>query len=71
MTFIENDGRITANGTIGIGCLGAVVPDTPIYPHVMQNARDEMIERRILRIEMALRRAGIEVENIDLPKVRP
>lgn len=28
------------------------------------------IERRILRIEMALRRAGIEVENVEMPHDR-
>lgn len=53
----------------GIGRLGALVRE----PFVRQgglpsahSAQIDMIERRILRIEKALRLTGIEVEQIDL-----
>lgn len=51
----------------GAGLLGAAV----YGPHAADLIKEErllMIERRILRIEMALRQAGIEVERLDLPK---
>ena len=58
---------------MGIGRLGA----TALTARVMQNgtmemqiAQIDMIERRILRIEMAMRRAGIEVESIRLDDIR-
>lgn len=50
--------------TYTVGLLGAICHT----PDVAQRARMEMAERRILRIEMALRRAGIDVEHLDLPK---
>lgn len=46
-----------------VGLLGAV---TNTLGHA-QDVRLIEIERRILRIEMALRRAGIEVEAVDFP----
>lgn len=52
---------------LGVGLLGATSPlDGGI--ELAKGAQINMIERRILRIEMALRRAGIEVEAIELPK---
>jgi hypothetical protein len=58
---------------MGVGRLGA----TALTARVMQNGTTEMqiaqinmIERRILRIEMAMRRAGIEVESIRLDDIR-
>ena len=52
---------------VGKGRLGA----RAYGPHAAALIGEEqidLIERRILRIEMALRRAGIEVEHLDLPK---
>lgn len=57
--------------TVGVGMLGASVlfDESAGFSQAMaQGARDVMIERRILRIEMALRQAGIEVENLPLPE---
>lgn len=54
--------------TMGVGYLGATF-DARGGLHAAQAERDEMIERRILRVEMALRRAGIEVESVELPRV--
>jgi len=48
---------------IGIGMLGAVGSSF----EGAKEARLAMIERRILRIEMLLRNAGIEPESIKLP----
>lgn len=51
---------------VGVGLLGATVDAR----FGLNNARDErltMIERRIIRIEMAMRQGGIEVERIPLP----
>ena len=53
--------------TIGIGLLGATASGEQALAKLPE-ARLEMIERRILRIEMALRRSGVEVEFLDLPK---
>jgi hypothetical protein len=52
---------------IGIGMLGAVSP-TAHGLEAAKEARLLMIERRILRAEMLLRRAGIEPESIELPR---
>lgn len=52
----------------GVGYLGATC-DSRFGQASFQAARDAMIERRILRIEMALRRAGTEVEHIPLPEL--
>ncbi len=49
--------------SFGSGLLGA----TGATAQEAKNARLNLIERRIIRIEMALRRAGIEVEALDLP----
>ena len=57
--FIEDE-----RPEIGVGRLGA----TCHHAHAAQAAQLDMIERRILRIEMALRRTGVEVEWINLPK---
>ncbi len=51
----------------GVGMLGATF-DQRGGMIGAQAAQAEMIERRILRIEMALRRAGIEVETFPLPE---
>jgi len=51
---------------LNVGLLGAEMPSGTIYEHQWTSARFEMIELRILRIEKALRRAGIEVEQIEL-----
>lgn len=56
-------GQCNFENLLSAGILGATATD----PRLLDNARLLMIERRLLRIEMALRRAGIEVENIDLP----
>lgn len=55
---------------MGVGYLGATF-DMSHGVNAGQHARDTMIERRILRLEMVLRRAGIEVEQCDLPRVAP
>ncbi len=52
--------------TISIGRLGATVPQAYDRTMMLMAALD-MAERRILRLEMALRRAGIEVEHTELP----
>lgn len=52
---------------LAIGRLGATVWPNQSQISMLVAALD-MAERRILRLEMALRRAGIEVEHIDLPK---
>lgn len=53
--------------TISIGRLGATARlDCPEY--LQLSAALDMAERRILRLEMALRRACIEVERLDLPR---
>ena len=57
--FIEEEPPTYCVGLLGATCHSAAHG---------QGARTTMIERRILRIEMALRRAGIEVEHLDLPK---
>lgn len=54
---------------LGVGYLGATF-DINGGQSAAQHARDTMIEQRILRLEMVLRRAGIEVEQCDLPRVR-
>lgn len=46
------------------GMLGA----TAEHWELLEEARLVMIERRILRLEMLLRRAGIEPESVELPK---
>jgi len=51
---------------IPVGRLGAIAPKAWGAAGANAAAMD-MIERRILRIEIALRRAGIEVESLDLP----
>jgi len=51
---------------IGSGLLGAVAYG-PCAGEMIKEERLRIIERRILRIEMALRRAGIEVDMLDLP----
>lgn len=55
----------------GVGRLGATVSG-PVYRQVGETAAHaaqiDMIERRILRIEKALRQAGIEVESIPLAR---
>ena len=52
---------------IGVGKLGATVrKDFSDFGYLV--AALDMAERRILRLEMALRRAGIEVEMTELPK---
>lgn len=52
--------------TCQAGRLGAIVGEHATPASIAQ-AQLDMVERRILRIEMALRRAGIEVEAIELP----
>ncbi len=47
----------------GVGMLGA----TCTHPEQITSARLDMIERRILRMEMAMRRAGNDPENLPLP----
>ena len=49
------------------GRLGAVAYG-PHAARLIGEEQIDLIERRILRLEMALRRAGIEVEHLDLPK---
>lgn len=51
--------------TIGVGLLGAHSPASHGVVGA-DAARLLMIERRILRIERALRRTGIEVEDLEL-----
>ena len=53
--------------TVGAGLLGAVRTG-PGAHHYIEEERLRVIERRILRIEMALRRSGMEVEDLDLPE---
>lgn len=49
----------------GIGRLGATFDSK--HGKIMADAAQlDMIERRILRLEMLLRRAGIEPESVDL-----
>lgn len=60
--FVPLDGD--ADYRLGSGLLGASVPASA-GPYALKEARLRTIERRIIRIEMALRRAGIEVEMID------
>lgn len=52
---------------ISIGMLGAVSPKAHGYK-AAQASQLRMIEQRILRIEMLLRRAGIEPESLPLPE---
>lgn len=52
---------------IGAGLLGATA-DGEYAAQLIKGERLLMIERRILRIEMALRQSGIEVEHFPLPK---
>lgn len=61
----DEQGWITPNNLVsyGIGMLGA----TASAVHEIPEQRLLMIERRLLRIEMAMRRAGIEVEMVELP----
>jgi hypothetical protein len=58
--------------TIDMTCLSSGLLGAGAYgPHAADLIGGErllMIERRILRIEMALRRSGIEVEHLDLPE---
>jgi len=54
---------------ISVGLLGASVPSSHGI-EALKGAQILEIERRILRIEMALRRAGIEVEMVDHPNDR-
>lgn len=65
---IEIDDMVAFN-IMGIGLLGATF-DSRMGVVGAQAARDEMIERRILRLEMLLRRAGIEPEMIPLREIR-
>lgn len=74
---INDDGSVTSNAaepvyvkldelfppSFGIGRLGAICSHTGLAAA----AQADMIERRLLRIEIALRRAGIEVEALQLP----
>lgn len=70
---MRQDGWVDITETmslIGAGILGATCPAS--HGVVGANAaRLLMIEQRILRIEMALRRAGIEVEALPLPEPQP
>jgi hypothetical protein len=52
---------------IGIGRLGSVATADMSNTSLLVAALD-MAERRILRLEMALRRASIEVELTELPE---
>ncbi|MDQ4421505.1 hypothetical protein OOT33_13840 [Sphingobium sp. DEHP117] len=56
--------------SIGVGKLGAFITGfgDGVEPTMLRAAQLDMIECRILRIEMALRQAGIEVEALELPK---
>ncbi len=58
ISFIEDEDL-----QYSVGLLGA----TTTSPACADAVRINVIERRILRIEMALRQAGIEVEHLDLP----
>ncbi|MDF7777835.1 hypothetical protein P1X14_21450 [Sphingomonas sp. AOB5] len=49
------------------GLLGATY-DPRCGIDAAHSARDTMIERRILRIEMVLRQLGIEIEMLGLPE---
>lgn len=51
---------------IAIGRLGAVVPQEFDRTMMLMAALD-MAERRIIRLEMAMRRAGLEPESVSLP----
>ena len=52
---------------LGIGRLGAMVhPSAPSASMAM--AAQDMAERRILRIEAALRKAGISIDDLELPE---
>jgi hypothetical protein len=51
---------------IGVGRLGATATEGMSTTALLCEALG-MAERRILRLEMALRRAGIEVEMTELP----
>lgn len=50
--------------TYSIGLLGAATNNR----HCIEEARLCMIERRILRLEMLLRRSGTEPETVELPR---
>jgi len=52
---------------ISVGRLGALTHQRASEISMLMAALD-MAERRILRIEMAMRRAGIEPELVELPK---
>jgi hypothetical protein len=52
---------------IGVGRLGAVATENMSSTALLVAALD-MAERRILRLETALRHTGIEVERTELPQ---
>ena len=52
--------------TVSVGRLGALAPEAYDRLGQVMVALD-MSERRILRLEMVLRRAGIEPEVVELP----
>jgi hypothetical protein len=57
--------------SLGAGRLGAFVAgfgDREISAAELSAAQIDMIERRILRLEMVLRMAGIEVDQLELPQ---
>lgn len=54
-------------GRLSGGRLGATVPERSSPDYALTAALD-MAERRILRLEMALRRSGVEVELVELPE---
>lgn len=62
VTWTHDDG----SQTFGVGRLGATItaPAHSLTSTLAHGAQLGEIERRILRIEMALRRAGIEVEEV-------
>ena len=52
-----------------VGRLGALAPNSADSTDEMRLGwRTDMAERRILRIEAALRLAGVEVENLELER---
>jgi hypothetical protein len=49
-----------------VGRLGAYSDAS--HPRFLQAAQMDMIERHILRLEEALRRAGINIDELELPE---
>jgi hypothetical protein len=61
------DFSILGIGRIGSGRLGAsIAPNQPI--EMLKRLQIDMIERRILRIEAALKLAGIHLDALPLPE---